>query len=84
MTRAELAGLLTWADARSLREDAGISLATVAAAFGVTVQDVEGWEALRGDPGSQAPGAMFRWGRFIAALDGRVLVGWDREAALGP
>jgi DNA-binding transcriptional regulator YiaG len=55
-------------DARQLRRDAGIGLATVARAFGVSEKDVWRWETGRHVPCSEA---ARRWARFTAALERR-------------
>ena len=54
-------------DPRQLREDAGISRATVAAAFGVSPQAVSGWEL---DPKRRPRSpAWARWRRFTEGLE---------------
>ena len=69
MTTAEVRALLARADARKLREEAGIRQLTVARAFGVPQYYISKWES-----GVQGPKceAGFRWARFTAALERRV------------
>jgi len=81
VTLLELRAMLARVNPRLLREDAGFSAATVAAAFGVSTQLVWDWEAGRTEPYSQAG---FRWARFTGALEAlaldRVLMAEDEAA----
>ena len=73
MTLLEARAMLARCDPRRLRQDAGISRAVVAAAFGVPRTTVKGWE----DEGKvPQTAAGWRWLRFTAALE-RL----EREAA---
>jgi hypothetical protein len=86
VTILELRAFLARVDARQLREDAGISVATVARALGVTTGHIWHWEA-----GTyylpQCPGG-FRWVAFTRGLERRARVTAEierecRDAALG-
>jgi DNA-binding transcriptional regulator YiaG len=68
VTQAEIRALLRRADARRLREDAGIRLCTVAAALGVDWRTVHRWEIRHQFPCGPAG---VRWAKFISALERR-------------
>ena len=77
--------MLKRCDPRRLREDAGISRATVAAAIGGDRESVRRWEAR--DYGPAGPAGQ-RWARFTAALERRaafdaylVMIEAEEEAA---
>ena len=81
MTLLELRAMLARVNARELREDAGISAATVAEALGVRRAHVYAWETGRWMPVSAAG---FRWARFVCGLEQHAEVtaeGWRDEAA---
>lgn len=68
--------MLARVDARKLREDAGISRATVARAFGVHRRYIAWWETGQAGPVSQAG---YRWARVIAALERRAAFAAEME-----
>lgn len=66
MTHAEIRAMLRRVDARQLREDAGISVRTVARALSLPRQYVYDYECGRRTPVSPAG---LRWARVIAGLE---------------
>ena len=71
--------MLRRVNARLLREDAGFSPGTVAAAFGVSQWQVYAWEAGRWLPRTAAG---FRWAAFMLALERRARVTAEIAAEL--
>jgi len=66
VTQLEVRAMLARADARKLREDAGIRVATVARALGAHAICIYDWESGGAEPKCEAG---YRWVRFIAGLE---------------